>query len=292
VHEFIQTALIPGLSQGAIYGLMAVGFAVLFSTTGVISFAHGQMVMLMPVAVLVGVDQGLPVWVAYVAAVAVLVAIGLVQEAVAVRPFMQSGHSVSWILSTLGVSVILGEVLTIPFGGESRTFGHGFSATSFELAGYRVSWADIAALVLLLACAAGLVWFYSRTRIGLELRAIADDMDGAQAIGISRARASRIAMTISVLVAALTGVLVASTQLVGPSLGINYTFYGFVAVAMGGLTSVGGAVLGGLAVGVVSQMTGAYVEGLYVNLAVFALLILVYLLRPHGLFGVAPVREV
>ncbi|WP_436700526.1 branched-chain amino acid ABC transporter permease [Nocardioides sp. BYT-33-1] len=292
MHDFIQSALIPGLSQGAAYGLMAIGFAVLFATTGVINFAHGQLVMLMPVLVLVVVDAGLPVWLAFVAAVVALVVVGLAEEWVAVRPFVQSGSSVSWILSTLGVSVILAELVSVPFAGESRAFGHGISSTSFDLLGFRVSWADLASVLVLAGAALALILFFGRTRTGLELRAVAEDLDGAQAIGISKARASQIAMTLSVLIAAVTGILVASTQLVGPALGINYTFYGFVAAAMGGMGSIGGALVGGLTVGVVSQVAGVYLDGLSVNLAVFGLLILVYLVRPHGLFGVAPVREV
>lgn len=292
MHDFIQTALIPGLSQGAAYGLMAIGFAVLFATTGVINFAHGQLVMLMPVVVLVAVDAGLPVWLAFAVAVAALVVIGLGEEWLAVRPFVQSGSSVSWILSTLGISVILAELVSVPFSGESRAFGHGISSASFDLLGFRVSWADLGSIGALLAVAAALILFFGRTRTGLELKAVSEDLDGAQAIGISRARASQIAMTLSVLVAAITGVLVASTQLVGPALGINYTFYGFVATAMGGMGSIAGALVGGLTVGVVSQVAGVYLDGSSVNLAVFGLLILVYLVRPHGLFGVAPVREV
>jgi len=121
---------------------------------------------------------------------------------------------------------------------------------------------------------------------------MAEDVDGAEAIGISRARASQTAMTLSILVAAVTGILVASTQLVTPSLGLTYTFYGFVATAMGGMGSVAGALVGGLVVGVVSQSAAVYFDGLFVNLVVFGLLLVVYVVRPHGLFGRATVREV
>lgn len=292
MHEFIQSALIPGLSQGAIYGLIAVGLAVLFATTGVISFAHGQMVMLMPMSVLVALGAGLPAWAAFVVGTAVVVAMGLVQEWAAVRPFVQSGQSVSWILSTLGFSVVLAELLALPYDGGSRAFEHGVSNHNFSVAGFRLSPADIASVVTLVVISTLLVAFYKRTRVGLELRAIAADLDGAEAIGISRSRSSQIAMTLSALVAAVTGILIASTQLVGPSLGLTYTFYGFVATAMGGMGSIAGAMVGGLVVGVVSQAASVYVDGLFVNLAVFGLLLVVYIVRPHGLFGAAPVREV
>ncbi|MBE3016119.1 branched-chain amino acid ABC transporter permease [Microbispora sp. NEAU-D428] len=292
MHEFLQTVLVPGLADGAIYGLVAVGFATLFTTTGVINFAHGQMVMLMPMSVLVAVGAGLPVWLAYVAALAVMVVVALTVEWTAVRPFVQSGQSASWLLSTLAVSVVLAELLAVPYSGESRNFTYGVSKHRFDLAGLAVSPAELTAVAALLVVAGLLVVFYRRTRIGLELRAIADDLDGAEAIGISRARASQIATVLSALVAAVTGVLVASTQLVTPSLGLSYTFYGFVATAIGGMGSIGGAVVGGLVIGVVSQFAGVHVGSLTVNLTVFLLLVVVYVVRPHGLFGAAPVRAV
>jgi branched-chain amino acid transport system permease protein len=292
MHDFLQSVLVPGLTDGAIYGLVAVGFATLFATTGVINFAHGQLVMLMPMSVLVAVQAGLPTWLAYIVALLVVLAVAFTVEWSAVRPFVQSGQSVSWLLSTLAVSVVLAELLAIPYNGESRNFKHGLSTHRFDLAGIGVSPADLASVAALFVVTGVLVAFYRYTRIGLELRAIADDLDGAEAIGISRARASQIAMAISALVAAVTGVLVASTQLVTPSLGLSYTFYGFVATAIGGMGNVGGALVGGLIVGVLSQAIGVYVGSLVVNLAVFALLLVVYVIRPHGLFGAAPVRAV
>jgi len=292
LHEFLQSVLVPGLTDGAIYGLVAVAFATLFSTTGVINFAHGQLVMVLPMAVLVAVGAGLPAWLAFIVALLVLAAIALAVEWAAVRPFVQSGQSVSWLLSTLGVSVVLAEVLAIPYGGESRNFHHGVPSKRFDLAGVGVSPAQLVSIAALLVVGGLLTLFYRRTRLGLELRAIADDLDGAEAIGISRARASRIAMLLAALVAAVTGVLVASTQPVTPSLGLSYTFYGFVATAMGGMGNIGGAMLGGLVVGLATQAAGVYIGSLVVNVAVFLLLLAVYLVRPHGFFGAAPVRDV
>jgi Branched-chain amino acid ABC-type transport system, permease components len=290
----LQSVIVPGLAAGAIYGLVAVAFATLFQTTGVINFAHGQLVMVMPMSILVAEGAGLPVWLAYLVALVVVLVIALAIEWAAVRPFMQSGHSVSWLLSTLGVSVVLAEILAIPYGGEARNFWHGVSSRRVEIAGtgLAVSPAEAAAVATLLLVGGLLTLFYRRTRLGLELRAIADDLDGAESVGISRARASQIAMILSAVVAAVTGVLVASTQPVTPSLGMSYTFYGFVATAMGGMGSISGAIIGGLIVGVATQAAGVYIGGLFVNVSVFLLLLAVYLIRPHGFVGVAPVRAV
>lgn len=292
MDQFIQSTLLPGLSQGAIYGLIAVAFAVLHLTTGVINFGHGQLVVLAPIVILLCAAAGVPVWLSFLLGFAALLAAALVTEVVAIRPFVQSGSAVSWILSTFGVSIVLTEILAIPAGGDATFFPFGIPSEPFTVGGFRVSWATLATLPVLLLVAAGLLVFYRVTRVGRELRAVGEDVQGAEALGISRARASRITVLISALIAAVTGFLVASSQILLPNLGIFFLFYGFVAVSMGGMSSIPGAVIGGLVVGLVSQAAAVYIGPLYGNLAVFALLVLVYVVRPHGIFGASPVREV
>jgi len=292
MDQFIQSILLPGLSQGAIYGLIAVAFAVLHLTTGVINFGHGQLVVLAPIIILLSAAAGVPVWLAFLLGFAALLIAALVTEVVAIRPFVQSGSAVSWILSTFGVSIVLTEILAIPAGGEATYFPFGIPSDPFTLWGFRVSWAELSTLPALLLVAVLLTVFYRATRVGRELRAVGEDVQGAEALGISRARASQITVLISALIAAVTGFLVASSQILLPNLGIFFLFYGFVAVSMGGMNSILGAVIGGLVVGLVSQATAVYIGPLYGNLAVFTLLVLVYVVRPHGLFGARPVREV
>nr|WP_274636939.1 branched-chain amino acid ABC transporter permease [Microbacterium bovistercoris] len=292
MQQFIQYIVIPGLSQGALFGLIAVAFAVLHQTTAVINFAHGQLVVLAPIAVLVFVGVGMPVWLAVILSLIVLILVSLLAEWATVRPFVQSGSAVSWILSTFGASVVLAEVLAIPGGGDAMHFPYGISAEPFTLLGFRTSWAEIAPIPALLIVATILLLMYRKTRMGQELRAVGEDVLGAEAIGISRARASQIVVVIAGLVAAITGYLVASAQVLMPSLGMFYLFSGFVAVAMGGMNSVAGAVIGGLVVGLVSQAAAIYIGPLFTNTAMFVLLIAVYVFRPFGIFGSRPVREV
>lgn len=292
MEQLIQSVLLPGLAQGAIYALIAVAFAVLHITTGVINFAHGQLVVLAPIVVLLAAGGGVPVLLAFVLGIVILFAAGLLTEWSAIRPYVQSGSTVTWILSTFGASIVLAEVLAIPSGGDATYFPFGIPSDPFTLWGFRVSLAELLAPVVLFVIAGILLVFYRTTRIGRELRALGEDVMGAEALGISRARASQIAVLISVVIAAFTGYLVASTQILMPSLGIYFLFYGFVAVSMGGMNSVPGAVIGGLVTGLVSQAAAVYLGPLFTNLTVFALLILVYVVRPFGIFGTRPVREV
>jgi branched-chain amino acid transport system permease protein len=292
MQQFIQSILVPGLAQGAIYGLIAIAFAVVHATTGVINFAHGQLVVLLPIVVIVSVKAGVPTIVAYLLGIVALAIVVLISEWLSVRPFVQTGRAVSWILSTLGVSVVLAEVLAIPSNGDAMHFASGIPNDPFTVAGITTTPAEILAVPVLLVLAAAVIVFNRTTRLGRELRAVGDDVQGAEAIGISRAKGSRVAMLIAGLIAAVTGVLVGSAQVITPSLGLSYTFNGFVAAAMGGMSSIAGGVIGGLVVGVVAQASSVYLGALFGNLTVFLLLILVYVIRPYGVFGARPVREV
>jgi branched-chain amino acid transport system permease protein len=135
-------------------------------------------------------------------------------------------------------------------------------------------------------------FLYRKTGIGLRLRAVSEDVDGASAIGVSKSRMSQMSALLAGLIALVTGFLLAPSQLVNPGLGISFTFNGFVAAALGGVGSLTGALVGGFAVGLLSQVASVYIGSLWVNTTLFAVLIGVYLLRPFGLFGQAPVRSV
>lgn len=290
---FLTDIVVPGLVAGSVYALIALGFSVLFRTTGVLNFAQGHLVMTGPMLVLVAVELwGWPVVPAFAFGIASVVVTSLIVERVAVRPFIDSGHSMSWILSTLGASVILGELLSIPFSGTAQAFEWGASANGREVLGVSVSPAQIVIVASALLVVLLLHLLSTQTRLGLRLEAMAADQDGAASLGITPSRMSQAAAVLSGLIALVTGMVLAPTLTVSPSLGFAYTFNGFVAAAIGGLGSVPGALAGGMAVGFASQLASVHLGGLYVNLVLFSLLMAIYFVRPHGLFGRAPLRTV
>jgi branched-chain amino acid transport system permease protein len=291
--DFINTIIFPGLSAGALYALIATGFTVLYRTTGVINFAHGELVMLAPLGVLVATEKlHLDVWLGFVLATLVVCMVALVEERIAIRPFLRSGHSLPWILSTLGVSVLLAELLAIPFQGQARAFKHGAGTTPWHFGGLRISPADVVIIGVAITLVAALYLFYTRTRAGMMLEAMADDIDGAAAIGISARRMSQLSALLAGIVALITGFVIAPTQLVYPSLGLSYTFNGFVAAALGGMGNLIGGLVGGFLVGFLIQISSVYFGSLLVNVTLFAALLGVYLIRPYGLLGRPPVRVV
>lgn len=291
--QFVNTIIVPGITAGALYALIAIGFTVLFRTTGVLNFAQGQMVMLGPMAVLViHVKWGLPLWLGFVGAILAVAAFALIEERLAVRPFMQSGIQVPWILSTLGASVILAELMSIPFGGQGQPFPYGASTAPHTYLGIRLATTDLIMIAAPIALVVALRLFYTRTRLGLMSQAVAEDPDGAAAIGISKKRMSQLSALMAGIVALITGFVLAPTQLVDPTLGLSYLFNGFVGAAIGGLGNLTGALVGCLVVGLIGQVSSNYIGGLYVNATLFLVLLAIYLVRPYGIFGRAPARAV
>jgi branched-chain amino acid transport system permease protein len=155
-----------------------------------------------------------------------------------------------------------------------------------------VSPAYIVTLVVFLVLVAALMAFDSRTVLGLQLRAVSQDRLGAAALGLAPKTASRLAMLIAGALAAITGVLIGSTQLVDPNIGLSVLFSGFIAAAVGGFDSLPGTVVGGMTVGIVGQVASTYVGGNWVQALLFGVLLLVFIVRPYGLFGRLSVRAV
>lgn len=293
VTQFTNDVLVSGLSGGAVAGLFALAFVVMYRVTGVLNFAQGQLVMLMPLLVLVFTNRyGVPVALSFLLALLAVLLVALIEERIAIRPFMQSGHALPWILSTLGFSVVLTELMAIPYQDQPQAFPWHISPQAHHFGSVLVTWADGATIGALVVLVAVLVLFDRKTVTGLRLRAVSQDKLGASALGIAPRVASRTTAIIAALIAAVTGMLIVSSQLVTPDVGLTLLFNGFIAAAVGGLDSLPGALVGGLVVGVLGQAAATYIGGNYVDLALFGVLLAVYLVRPHGIFGHASVRAV
>lgn len=293
VTDWANTVLIPALVSGAVYALIATGFNVGARTTGVLNFAHGNLVTLAPLGVLVFTRTlGLPVVLSFICAFLAVLALTLIEEWLAIRPFMQSGGSLPWILSTLGAGIILGELGSLPFHGETLGFPYHFSFHPWSLGGVRIAPVQVATVVVAVVAVVLLQAFYRLTLLGRQLEAVAEDLDGARAIGIYGSRMSQLAFALSAVLAIVTGWAVAPTLGVSAGSGLALTFTGFVATAIGGIGSISGGLIGGVVVGVLSQVAIVYVGSTWTNALVFGGLIAVYVVRPAGLFGKQLVRAV
>jgi branched-chain amino acid transport system permease protein len=277
--------LINGLTQGSLYALIAIGFVLIFGTMNLVTFAHGEVFM-------VGAFAGcfaLTLWhLPWYAALALGMLAGWILgfciEKVAFRPLRAAGHMPP-LLITIGMSIILRDLAVILFGAENRPVPSLFDQT-FAVAGVQVSLLQIVILGLVALLIVGLHILLQRTEIGRAVRATAQDHEAAYAMGVNINRVFSVAFSLASALGAAAGVLVGIYyNAVDPSMGTMAGLKGFAACIFGGLTSIPGAILGGLIIGVVENLTVQYIASGYRDVVAFLVMVIVLIVRPQGLLG-------
>ncbi len=280
---FVQ--FINGLTQGSLYALIAIGFVIIFGTMNLVTFAHGEVYMVgafmgyfalsvwrlpWPVAVLLGMAAG---WI-----------LGSLMEKVAFRPLRTAGHMPP-LLITIGFSIILRELTTILLGAENRPVPSLFDET------VRIAGAQISVLQLVILGLSGLLIIALRfliqgTKIGRAMRATAQDHEAAYAMGVNADRVFNIAFALASCLGGAAGVLVGIYyNAVYATMGGTAGLKGFAACVFGGLTSIPGAILGGLIIGVVENLTVQFISSGWRDVVGFLVMVLVLIIRPQGLLG-------
>ena len=288
----LLNAVILGMETGAFYALIALGLNVVFATTGIYNFAQGDLTALATVGALLLLQSvHMPLWVALVLAVVAAAVVSMTMDFIAVRSAMRLGDASGWVLSLLGVSVVASGVGTMAITHESA----GSSillfpslvpfSDSYRWAALTISPDRLLVVVAMVVCATGLIQFTRRTAYGRALQALSDDVEGARMRGLPVGRLKALSFGIAGIIAGLAGVVIGPVSGVAAGLGIAYTLNGFIAATLGGLPSYVGAVVGGLALGVVERLTALYTDGSYNSVVTLGLLLVVLLLRPQGLFG-------
>jgi branched-chain amino acid transport system permease protein len=288
----LNDVIVPAIVTGCLYGLVATAFNVLERTTRVLNFAHGDLAMWAPMSALVAYSLWhWPAALAIAFGVVSSLVLGLIVQLVALNPFIGK-VTYTWILTGLGASVILEQLANQPFGGDPQPFPLAFSGNPRSWGPFQISGQSLALIVAMVVVVAGMDLLYHRSNFGRRLMVLGQDVEGAQMIGISARRMAYTAMAIAALILSAVGLLIAPILLVQPTMGFQLTFIGFVAAALGGLGSVHGGAVGGIVVGFVIQIADNYAGGQWTNTCVFGVLLVVYLVRPFGLFGKRPVRAV
>lgn len=289
--ELLQLAF-KGVALGAIYGLIALGFVVVYKSSGVINFAQGSLMLVGAyVASTASVRWGLPFWVGVAVAAAVAAAVGLAVERLVLRRLVgQPAHAV--ILATVGLAIVLDQAVTVVWGFGQHPLDDPWGAGTLAVGGVVLARVDVATLVVAGTVMAGLWAFFRHSRLGLALRATASDPEAALAQGIRAPLVGAVAWALAAATAAVAGVLLASgTAAVHPELG-HQALRAFPAVILGGFDSVLGAVVGGVLIGLIEVLTAGYAPthapwlGVNVHQVVpYLVMIVVLLVRPRGLFG-------
>ncbi|MGH3188184.1 MAG: branched-chain amino acid ABC transporter permease [Streptosporangiaceae bacterium] len=288
------TALFAGLAVGSVYGLIALSYTVVFNSTAIFNIAQGDLMMAGVLVSYFCLDRWhlaqlltLPI------IVAVVVTLSLVEERVAVRPFVaRPVVGLGWFIATLAFSLIIETVASIIYGQNPVVPIPGPFNGTIVIAGVHVAEKFILAFVTMIVVMVALELFYKRTWLGTAMRGVAEDREVAALRGIDALRISRLAFIIAGLVTALAAFVVAPIVSADVTVGLTYGLKGFIALAAGGFGSLRGCVIGGLLLGVAEQMFDLYVSSNYEILAGLILVLLVLAVRPSGLFGTRAVREV
>ena len=293
--EFLESVM-RGLGQGSAYALLAIGFVIIFKSTGVVSFAQPAM-MLSGAVVVSYLSPEVGFFAALALGALALAGLGLFVERTAIRPMVGRPVFVVAII-TIGIDIAIRVVANGFIGLGSRPIGDPWGLSRFSIGGLDVQWRHIAMMVTTAVVLAVLFWFFRYTRYGLAMRATAFDQEAALTQGVNVGSVFALSWALAAGLAAVAGSLLATGTGVDQNLWI-ITLVALPAIILGGLDSLEGAVIGGLAVGVVQALVGTYQGQLapwlgnnFASVSPYVVMLLVLLIRPYGLFGTPEVERV
>src|SRR3954471_17053317 len=290
--NFIQQ-IVSGLASGGIYGLLALAVVLIHRSTGVINFAQGEMATLSAFVCWTLMSHGWAFWPAFAATLLLSFGGGVALEAVVIRP-IQGGPLLGIVILTIGLLIAINGLDTWIWGGAPRQFHGPFSTAPIRVGGVAFSKQDIGTIVVAFVAVALVGLLFTRTRLGLGLRATAVHALESRLVGIRVSTMLAIGWGLAAALGAVAGVMAAPSLFLEPNMMQTVLLYSFAAAVLGGMDSPIGAVVGGLVLGVLLNLVGTYVHwvGGELRLAVALALILVVLVaRPAGLFGRAAVRR-
>ena len=283
--DLVANVIIAGVLTGLVYGLMALGLSVIFGVVRVVNFAHGEMMAVaMYAAVLLFDRWGLDPFLAMVPVAAAFFALGYLLQAGLINPFItRPEHSQFMLL--VAVAIIVVNALLIAFGPDARSVQTGYQLESFAAGKLLFDAARVYAAGAAVAAAALLFAFFRFTLTGKAVRACADNYLGAKVVGLNVKHLYALTFGLGAACVAVAGCALSVLLEVTPALGPGYTLLAFVIVIVGGLGSMGGALVGGVLIGASEALAGLLITPSAKSMFSFGLLILVLLLRPQGLLG-------
>lgn len=292
--QFFIEVLVGGLLAGVMYSLVAIGFVLIYKASGVFNFAQGSMVLFAALTYVGVLEQGAPAWAALLVALLAMIALGFAVERAVLRPLVNRSP-LTLFLATLGVSFILEGVAQAIWGAQVHGLELGIPDEPLEWSGVLVSQFDLFAALVAGVLVVTLSVLFNRTRLGISLRAVADDPLAALSVGISLPKIWVVVWSVAGIVGLVAGLLW------GARLGVQFSLSLIVLKALpvliiGGFSSVGGTLVAGLIVGATEKLAEVYVGSL-VNGGIevwfpYVLALGFLLVRPTGLFGEASVERV
>ena len=284
--------VISGLASGAIYALAAIGFTLLWQTSQTINFAQGEFVMLPAFLMLAAMRVGAPFWLAVIIGLVLsVVLLGLAFKRLLVDPMLRHGV-LPLAIATMALSVAIKESVKTFFSAEAQPFPSIAPAGEVSIFGANVSLQSLGVFVIGIVAVVGLSLFLERTSTGRQMQAAAQNPTVARIVGIPVERMILLTFVVNAALVALASLLVTPLYLAKFSSGEALGQAAFVAAIVGGFNQVKGAIVGGLAIGVIDNLAAAYISTEYRDAVPLVLLIAIILLRPQGLVGRAEERTI
>ena len=285
--SFFVEVLVAGLLSGIMYSLVALGFVLIYKTSGVFNFAQGSQVLFAALTFVCLNERGLPMWQAFLVTLAIMIVLGILIERIVLRPLVAQTQ-MTLFMATLGLSYIVEGAAQLAWGSEVHSLNLGIDDVPMNVLGVSISKFDLVAAGVAAAMVAVLTFFFQYTRFGLAFRAVAQDQLASLAVGLRLPRIRAVVWGASGLVALVAGLLW------GARLGVQFSLSLVVLKALpvlvlGGFDSIAGAIVGGLLIGAAEKLAEIYIgpflgggiEGWFAYVAALAFL----LVRPTGLFG-------
>ena len=292
MQQLVNT-LLGGLTLGMVYAAFALALVLIWRSTRIVNFAQAPMAMVTTFIALRIIDAGHSYWLGFAAALLAGLVLGAVVERVLIRP-VEGKAEINAVILTLGLFIVLHALASVIFGNRYRSFPAAFGIRGLEIGDTTIALTgfDIFTIVAVLVVMGLLVLLFRFTDLGLRMRAAAFNQEVARLLGVRVGRMLTLGWALAALVGSLAGLLIAGGSLVHPGYMDSVVVYGFVAAVLGGLDSPGGAVVGGLLLGLSLSLVSGYIGSQLVALAALAILMVVLLLRPQGLFSQARERRV
>ena len=283
--QFLQL-VISGVAQGCIYGLIALGFVLIYKATETVSFAQGDLMMLGAFGGLAGMTMlGFPFWLAVISAIGAMALLGLVTERLVIRPILgQPAFSI--VMLTIGLGYVgRGLITMIPgIGTETHTLPVPYKDQSWTLGGLVVSMEQTAVIVVTAVLCAALYALFKYSKLGLAMQASSQNQLAAYYMGIPVKRLNGLVWALAAAVAAIAGLLLAPITFVHANMGF-IGLKAFPAAVVGGFGSLPGAIVGGLVIGIVESLSGFYLPEGFKDIAAYIVVLIMLMVKPNGLFG-------
>ena len=285
MDKLIQT-LISGLSLGSIYALIALGYTMVYGIAKMLNFAHGDIIMVGAYAVITAVfTMGLPPFIAILISIALCALLGIVIEFLAYRPLRQA-QPLAVLIAAIGVSYLLQNLALLIYGSEQKAFPTIVALPTVHIGGVYIDGITLATLVVTAVIMVALSLFINKTRMGKAMRAVSEDKEAAELMGISVNRTITVTFAIGSALAGVAAIFYgAAYTYIRPTTGAMPGIKAFTAAVFGGIGSIPGAMLGGILLGVIEQLSKTYISTLWADAIVFGVLVVVLVVKPTGLLG-------